>query len=97
MTRCASEGHPGPANLFILGPPNGGPVRALRLHHPTKTWVFDPSTVWARLTDDFDQGDELISRVDRLRAEEIARELTTLPPSDAELRVVLEEGASEEP
>jgi hypothetical protein len=34
----------GPATLFIVEP-SIGPVRAIRLHHPTRIWIFDPMTV----------------------------------------------------
>lgn len=80
---------PGPANLYVVEP-SAGPVRAIRLHHPTKTWTYDPATVQARLMDDFDQGDNRISRVDRTRAEEIAQLLETQLPSEAEIRKLMQ-------
>lgn len=84
---------PGPANLFVVEP-SAGPIRAIRLHHPTKTWTFDPATVQASLMDDFDQGEDRISRVDRTRAEEIALLLKTTLPSEADLRKLMQDGAS---
>lgn len=52
--RVTVQRRPGPANPFIVEPP-AGPVRAVRLDHPTKTWTFDPTTVHGRMMDDFDQ------------------------------------------
>jgi len=48
----------------------------------------------ARLMDDFDQGEDRISRVDRTRAEEIALLLKTTLPSEADLRKLMQDGAS---
>lgn len=86
--------HQGPANLFIQEP-SAGPILAIRLHHPTKTWTFDPTTVQARLMDDFDQGDNRVWRVDRQRAEEIANLLQAPLPSEADLRKVMREAAGD--
>jgi len=82
----------GPANLFVVEP-SAGPVRAIRLHHPTKTWTFDPATVQGSLMDDFDKGKYRISKVDRNRAEEIAHLLQATLPSETELRQMMENEA----
>jgi len=87
------ERHPGPANLFIVQP-SAGPVRAIRLHHPTKTWTFDPTTVHFALMDDFDQGDDLIWQVDRTRAEKVALLLGAPLPSETQLHQLMQDGAS---
>jgi hypothetical protein len=88
-----SRRHPGPANLFIVEP-SAGPVRAVRLDHPTKTWKFDPWTVHYSLEEDFDKGNDRISRVDRARAEEIAQLLESPLASETQLRQLMREGAS---
>jgi hypothetical protein len=87
------EDQPGPVNLFILEP-SPGPVRALRLHHPTKTWKFDPVTVRYSLIEDFDQGDDLIWQVDRTRAEKVALLLGAPLPSETQLHQLMQDGAS---
>lgn len=83
---------PGPANLFVVEP-SAGPVRAVRLDHPTKTWTFDPTTVHGRMMDDFDQGEDRVSRVDRRRAEQIADQLGSPLPSETELCQLMADGA----
>lgn len=87
-----SRRHAGPANLFIVEP-SAGPIRAARFHHPTATWVFDPE-VHRSMFDDFDKGEERISSVDRRRAEEVARLLGAVLPSDAALHRLMVEGAA---
>lgn len=87
---------PGPVNLFIVEP-SAGPVRAVRLHHPTKVWTFDPMIVQSVLMKDFDQGEDRIWRVDRPRAEEIAHLLEAPLPSETQLRQLLQGGAGATP
>ena len=87
-----SRRRPGPANLFIVEP-SAGPVRAVRLDHPTRTWTFDPWTVWGSLMDDFDKGEDRIRRVDRARAEELAHLFEAPLPNEARLRRLMQDGA----
>ncbi len=86
-----SRRRPGPANLFVVEP-SAGPVRAVRLNHPTKTWLSDPTTVQQSLMDDFDKGEDRITRVDRIRAEEIAILLDSVLPNESKLRQMMQDG-----
>lgn len=88
-----SRRRPGPANLFIVEP-SVGPIRAVRLDHLTKTWTFDPLIVQYSLMEDFDKGEDRISRVNRSRAEEIAQLFETPLPSEDQLRRLMQEGAN---
>jgi len=87
-----SRRRPGPANLFIEQPWTE-PIQALRLHHPTKTWTFDPETVWGSRMDDFDKCEDRIHRVDRARAEELAHLFEAPLPDEDALRRLMQDGA----
>lgn len=91
-----SRFHPRPANLFVLET-STGPVRAIRLDHPTMRWTFDPMTVHVSLMEDIDEGEDRISEVSRSRAEEIARLLGSPLPSEAQLHQLIEAGAGATP
>lgn len=83
---------PGPANLFIVEP-SAGPVRAIRLDHRTSSWTYDPMTVHLSLTEDFDKGEDRISRVSRARAQQIAELLKVPLPSETQLRHLMQDAA----
>ncbi len=87
----------GPANLFMMET-SAGPVRGVRLDHPTKTWKFDPQTVWEILMDDADDKLEggSISMVGRPRAEEVSHLLGAVLPTEAELHRLMRNGAREQ-
>ncbi len=76
----------GTGDLFSVES-SAGPVRAIRLHHPTKTWIFDSYLVQSSMMDDFDQGEDRISMVGRLRAEEVAHLLEAVLPSQVDCNV----------
>lgn len=95
--QVTSRWRPGLANLFIVET-SEGPVRALRLNHPTKTWTFDPMTVHLSLMDDLnDPEEDLIKQVNRTQAEKIAVLLESVLPSEAELRILMQESAGDLP
>ena len=55
-------------------------------------WAADPEAVRAIVLRDLDQGDGAITRVDRARAEAVAREMGQELPSEAELKRILAPG-----
>jgi hypothetical protein len=83
-----------PAGL-IVEESVGGPLRAVIWNHRLKAWTFNP-TAAARFLRHDDYEDRR-QRVDRTRAEEIARNLGTELPSEEELHRICEEGVAAEP
>lgn len=86
-----SEYRTGPANVFIVESWLG-PVRAVRLDHPSKSWVWDPMTVHLTLMDDMDQEESLVTQLNRTQAEEVAVLLGSDLPSEDRLRHMMQDG-----
>jgi hypothetical protein len=80
-----------PPGGLIVVERSTGPFRAVMWSHRSTAWTFNPGTA-ARLLFD-DRIEDRFQRVDRARAEEIARTLGTELPSEEELHRICEEGA----